>query len=691
MDFAPDTPSPNLKAQAQQTTTPSAAPRATSQELYGPGTSINATVTSRMNYVDTTEMERNLKAINDAAAKQATRQIDEATRTSADQARLAEAEAQAQYNEQKNQIALDEKMALDNAALYAEARGDRGGVGQAQYNAVQAAAARNRANVQAAQTKMASDVTRQIGDLRRQGEYQKADALLSLSQQYLSQVNQLKQWAAEMNLSVDQVNLSIAQWEKEFEQAEAQITGQYKGKDTLQKQQYDQQNAISIAGLTGDYNGQRTIAGQNLDITREQTSHNMAMDAADLGKQKLDAGIMPSADQLAALNMTTEEANSYIATQKAAKELEDAIAIAGLTGDYNGQRTVAGQNADTSRMTAEANIGATVADLGFSTLEMGGMPSAEQLQAMGWSATQARTYLDTQKAKEDAEANAENLTVTEKRGWTKLDAGMLPSADELKAMNISADAAQGYIDAAKASASAAENRQAQAALADNGWTALDAGLMPSAAQLSAMGITSAAAKSYIDGINNAKSAEATADANSNLATQGWKAVNAGLMPSDAQLSAMGGKKADVQSLLSSLNTTTTGNGVKTEDYDGLFAAASKATSPENYIASHYKEYGFTSATGLADAFEEYEPVEETTSAGSTTSAPKEAKGVSVGITDPKTGKFISRIDPSIKSVTTDNNGNTVYLMKDGRRLVDYSTGAAHSAQNANWAKGLVSK
>lgn len=48
------------------------------------------------------------------------------------------------------------------------------------------------------------------------------------------------------------------------------------------------------------------------------------------------------------------------------------------------------------------------------------------------------------------------------------------------------------------------------------------------------------------------------------------------------------------------------------DYDGLFAAASRSTSPQNYIASHYKEYGFTSSSGLSGAYENW------TGAGGTT-------------------------------------------------------------------------
>lgn len=511
------------------------------------------TTVPRMSYVDTTEMEKNLKQINDEAAKQAKLNIDEATRTTADQLRQQEREAAAQYAEQQKQISAEERQALDNSALYAEARGDRGGVGQAQYNAVQASAAKNRASVQAAQTKMSSDVNRQIGDLRRQGEYQKAEALLTLSQQYLSQLNQLKQWAAEMNMSVDQVNLSIAQWEKEFAMAEADITGTYNGSPTMAAQQFNWQKAKY----------------------EDETAYNREQDAL-------------------------------------------------------------------------------------------------------------------QNARYDEEVAREAASALENRGWTKLDAGIVPSAEELRALGITAEQATGYINAVKEAAAATENRQNQSALANNGWTALDAGMMPSAAQLSAMGITESAAQGYIEAMNKAKSDDAAAATKSELAAQGWKSLNAGLIPSDAQLNAMDVKRSDVEALLKGLTESAK------EDYDGLFEAASKAASPENYIASHYKEYGFSSKEGLLDAFEDYEfaedegYVEEDAATSedalrdlSTDGLPTttdDAQTVSLGVREPFSGEYISRLDPRIQSVTTDKNGNTVYHMRDGRTLFDYSTNPTYATE-----------
>ena len=41
------------------------------------------------------------------------------------------------------------------------------------------------------------------------------------------------------------------------------------------------------------------------------------------------------------------------------------------------------------------------------------------------------------------------------------------------------------------------------------------------------------------------------------------------------------------------------------DYDGLFEAASQSYSPQNYISSNYKKYGFTSSSGLSSAYENW--------------------------------------------------------------------------------------
>ena len=44
-----------------------------------------------------------------------------------------------------------------------------------------------------AQTKLSTDTARQIADLRAQGEFEKADALLELNQTYLSKLMEIQQ------------------------------------------------------------------------------------------------------------------------------------------------------------------------------------------------------------------------------------------------------------------------------------------------------------------------------------------------------------------------------------------------------------------------------------------------------------------------------------------------------------------
>ena len=205
-------------------------------------------------------------------------------------------DAEAQYQEQRNQIAIDEAKAKDNQALYAESRGDKGGIGAAQYDAIMNTAAQNRLAVNSAQTKLATDTSRQIADLRAQGEYEKADALLTLSQQYLSQLMSLEQWAAEYNLSVAQFNASLKQWQAEYD--------------------------LKVADLLGSYNGMPTMSAKQFAFNQQQYADSLKADQekrlASAGEILLAAGIVPSASQLAAMGMTTTEAQSYITAQKVA-------------------------------------------------------------------------------------------------------------------------------------------------------------------------------------------------------------------------------------------------------------------------------------------------------------------------------------------------------------------------------------
>lgn len=228
------------------------------------------------------------------AKKQQENTIDFGTSQGVNELYRAQQDAEAQYQAQRNQIAIDEAKAKDNQALYAEARGDKGGIGAAQYDSIMNTAAQNRLAVNSAQTKLATDTARQIADLRAQGEYEKADAMLQLSQQYLSQLMSLEQWSMEYNLSVAQFNASLQQWQKEYD--------------------------LKVADLLGSYNGTPTMSAKQFAFQQQQyqDERNDAQDKklASAGETLLAAGIMPSASQLKAMGLTQNDAQNYITALK---------------------------------------------------------------------------------------------------------------------------------------------------------------------------------------------------------------------------------------------------------------------------------------------------------------------------------------------------------------------------------------
>lgn len=240
---------------------------------------------------DTSAMKSYLDTWLNAAQKQQQATIDYATNQAVTELQRTKTDADATYQEQRDQIAIEEANAKDNQALYAEARGDKGGIGAAQYDSIMNTAARNRLAVNNAQTKLATDTARQMSDLRAQGEFKKADAMLNLTQQYLSQLMSLEQWAAEYNLSVAQFQAGLDQWAAEYE--------------------------MSLADLLGEYRGTPTLSAQKFQTELDLQQQSMLASAAET---LLAAGIMPSESQLAAIGMTRNQAQDYVTAVKLAAQ-----------------------------------------------------------------------------------------------------------------------------------------------------------------------------------------------------------------------------------------------------------------------------------------------------------------------------------------------------------------------------------
>jgi len=179
-----------------------------------------------------------LAAARGAAERQAENTIDYATDASVKKLLQAQRDAEERYAGQRRQASYDERQALDNSALYAELRGDRGGIGRAQYDSVQNTAAQRRQTIADAQTKLAGDTQQKIADLRARGEYEKADKLLALSQTYLKELAGLQKWAAEYELSQQKLAQSVREWQSGYEYKLAELMGSYGGSQTLEARRF---------------------------------------------------------------------------------------------------------------------------------------------------------------------------------------------------------------------------------------------------------------------------------------------------------------------------------------------------------------------------------------------------------------------------------------------------------------------
>ena len=192
-------------------------------------------------------------------------------------------DSRSKFQTQRNQVDADEAKALDNQVLYAEARGDRGGIGKTQYGGIQNTAATNRQGVNSAEVKLQTDTARQIADLRAQGEFEKADKVLEISNKYLTELQNLEKWAKEKNVGVREFNAKLRQWENEY----LLKVGEYLTDTELQ--------AAKLFGVSA--NGAETANYRNAVADRY----------AEGARAMMNAGIVQSASQLEAMGWTPQQ------------------------------------------------------------------------------------------------------------------------------------------------------------------------------------------------------------------------------------------------------------------------------------------------------------------------------------------------------------------------------------------------
>lgn len=244
--------------------------------------------------IDTAEQEAQLKKIAEEQTKQALERINYAVENGKTALNRTYEDALPEFQTQRNQIAIDEANALDNQALYASKRGDNGGIGSSQYGSIQNTAATNTQLVNNAQVKLYTDTSRQIADLQAQGEFEKADKVLEISQEYTEKLMDLQKWAKEQNIGVDEFNAKIDEWKAEYD---------------LSVAKYLTDTELNAAKATGVFSDGTITA---------DLANDMADRYVNGGKAMMSAGIIPSAEQLAAMGWTPEQYWIYQQAQRTA-------------------------------------------------------------------------------------------------------------------------------------------------------------------------------------------------------------------------------------------------------------------------------------------------------------------------------------------------------------------------------------
>lgn len=339
----------------------------------------------RVGNVDITEQQNILQQMTDNQRQQANQQIDYTVQQGVNDLNRALEDAAPQFQTQRNQIAEAERTARDNSALYSEMRGDRGGIGKANYDAIANTAATNQLKVNQEQTKLSTDTARQIADLRARGEFDKADKMLEISQEYLGKLMQLKQWADEANIGIDEFNLGVEQWEQEYNAKLQQTLGelginaaQYEAGLNLDRQQY-----LTNQGLNAANTQAQQQLGLESDVNKQRQSLNDALASYGLS----NAQYMTNSD----INRLTSTLNAYM--QNAQNMASTELAAANVTGALSDNTlTMANREAQADRL----------AQAGAQMLAQGITPTDAQLKALGWSKDQYKGY----KAAMDAAAAA---------------------------------------------------------------------------------------------------------------------------------------------------------------------------------------------------------------------------------------------------------------------------------------------
>lgn len=261
-----------------------------------------------------------LSASRNSARKQAENAIDYGTEQAVGNLTSALEDAQSGFQTAQAAANVQQARDQDAASLYAAVRGDNGGIGQSQYAAIANTGAQNRAAIQSAQVQAAAETARAIATLRAQGAYEKADAVLQTTQDYLEKLVQYEYWSAETNIDLDE-------WWASYQLDQAKIMGSYHGEETLASQQSAQEQAYQSAmavlqsGASNLTNAQLTALGISREEALTMANHYTAQSSA---AQKAQSNLYQSAWSLLKKGisaLTSEQLSAAGITANQAREI----------------------------------------------------------------------------------------------------------------------------------------------------------------------------------------------------------------------------------------------------------------------------------------------------------------------------------------------------------------------------------
>lgn len=355
-------------------------------------TSVAETATGAQTNTQTTNRltADDIKSVYSQMQNQANQQVDYSVQKGVADLERAQADAQQQFAQQQRQVNIQTAQARDHQALYAAARGDRGGITARQYNSIANTAANNRMLIEQQRQKLATDTARQIADLRAQGEFEKANNVLQIAQQQLAQLWELQQYEdqqaqiqKEFDYQVSQDKLAQDNYQQQFEYQQAQdklaqdnYLQQFEyqqAQDKLAQENYLQEWLHQLekdkqAQQNYDEEWQHKVAQDKLSqqnyekelgLSQEKTKHDQQQDAKawayETAMQAIQAGIVPSADILSAAGITTNTAKQMAAIYAAsllggsAEDVQDLVnsnAVTNGLNTANKNANSAGYNAD---------------------------------------------------------------------------------------------------------------------------------------------------------------------------------------------------------------------------------------------------------------------------------------------------------------------------------------------------------